>query len=65
MSSTTTKGHHMKATQEQTYTVMIGDAGGSEVYRTGLTLERAREMVEACAHHNKTNDSGYVLWISI
>lgn len=56
--------------KQETYTVMIGDEDTSEVYKSGLTLERAREIVAACDYARRVNYEngivlGYTLWISI
>lgn len=44
--------------------IMIGDAGGSEVYRQDVPREKAETMVEANKRQNKIDYTGYVLWIA-
>lgn len=48
---------------EKTYTVMISDAGGSEVYLKNVPLERAQQMVETNAYQNGFGYIGHTLWI--
>lgn len=47
----------------ETYTVMIADGGGSEVYISGVTLEHAEALVEGCKKQNEVKYTGSVLYI--
>lgn len=48
----------------KTYTVMIADAGGSEVYISGVTLEHAEALVAANKKQNEVKYTGSVLYIA-
>ena len=47
----------------KTYTVMIADGGGSDVYIHGVTLEHAQALVETQKRQNEIKYTGYVLYI--
>ena len=47
----------------KTYTVMIADGGGSDVYIHGVTLEHAQTLVETQKRQNEIKYTGYVLYI--
>lgn len=47
----------------KTYTVMIADGGGSEVYISGVTLEHAEALVAANKKQNEVKYTGSVLYI--
>jgi hypothetical protein len=53
----------MKRTHMKTYTVMIADGGGSEVYISGVTLEHAENLVAANKKQNEVKYTGSVLYI--
>ena len=46
-----------------TYTVMIADGGGSEVYISGVTLEHAETLVATNKLQNEVKYTGSVLYI--
>ena len=47
----------------KTYTVMIADGVGSDVYIQGVTLEHAQTLVETQKRQNEIKYTGYVLYI--
>ena len=54
----------METTQTTpTYTVMIADGGGSEVYISGVSLEHAEQIVESNKRQNEVKYTGSVLYI--
>ena len=54
----TTKGNTVT-----TYTVMICDGGGSDVYLSGISLEHAETLVATNKLQNEENYTGSVLYI--
>lgn len=46
-----------------TYTVMICDGGGSDVYLSGISLEHAETLVATNKLQNEENYTGSVLYI--